>query len=183
MAAPGPIAALHHKRMPAKRRSFARRGKLELPTATEAAQGRCLMRSKASIPSLSRGVAILLCYSFAALFLGMSLAWATLFALYPHSGPPLRPLIFAGFFAFVVTLGWTFVPLNRPNLGAISLRVVMVWSLIAAAGILRVHLHGGALRPDELIVLSTSASIFLAGIYFSRYTRWGRKHFVRRQRT
>jgi hypothetical protein len=72
------------------------------------------------------------------------------------------------------------MPLNRPNLGAIFLRIVMVWSLIAAAGILRVHLHGGALRSDELIVFSTSTAIFLAGIYFSRYTRWGRKHFVRR---
>lgn len=112
-------------------------------------------------------------------FLAISLAWATLFALYPHSGALLRPLVCAGFFAFVIALGWIFMPLNRPSLRATGLWIAMAWSFFSAVGIV-VHLHSGALRSDELIALSISVTVFLVGIYVSRYTRWGRKHFNRR---
>jgi hypothetical protein len=79
----------------------------------------------------------------------------------------------------MVMLGWIMMPLNRPRPGALALQIAMVWALVTAAAIARLHLHGGAMRYQEWIALSMSAATFAVGIYVSRYTRWGRKRFAR----
>jgi hypothetical protein len=73
----------------------------------------------------------------------------------------------------MVMLGWIMMPLNGPRPGALALQIAMVWALVTAAAIARLHLHGGAMRYQEWIALSISAATFAVGIYVSRYTPLG----------
>jgi ABC-type amino acid transport system permease subunit len=137
------------------------------------------LKAKTNIPTLVRGFALNLCYSIATFFLGLSLAFAAFFAMYPDHGNPLRPLIFSGIFLSVVLLGWVLMPMNRPPAGTLVLQVLMMWSLLTAVEIVGVHLHGQPIRAHEWIALGVCAVSFALGIYVSRRTRWGRKRFIR----
>lgn len=128
---------------------------------------------------LGLGIALLLCYSVATLFAGISFGTATLFALYPGHGTVVRPLVGAGICLSFVLAGWILMPKQRPQAAALVLRILMMWDLIIVAVVVRVHLHGGPIHPKELTAIGICVAIFAVGIYATRYTKWGHKAFVR----
>ena len=112
--------------------------------------------------------------------LGYVARMGDLLQIYPRSGTPLRPLGFAAVFASIVTLGWISMPRNRPNPGAIALWVVVVLVFYGRGGN---HPCSPARRSDVFSgvdCLKRLCTYVLGGVYVSRYTRWGRKHFNRR---
>src|SRR6267378_2816884 len=101
-----------------------------------------------------RGIALFGCYSLAPLLLGFALAVATVGAMYPGRIEILRPLIVASALLLLILVGWFSMPNNRPRLGALGMQVTMMWSLIAGAGIVRLHIHGEPVHQSEWIALT-----------------------------
>ena len=124
--------------------------------------------------TLTRGIALFVCYFVATGFLGASLAFATFYVMYPLYGNAMRPLGFAGLFLAVVLLGSFAIPVNRHQAGALILRTIMVWSLLVGSGVISVQIKGPANRYGW-IAFGISAAPFFVGVYVSRWTRWGRK--------
>lgn len=133
------------------------------------------MTTKLTAP---RTATAIVCFALSPLFLGIALAWATFFAMYPTAGDAMRPVVASGVLLLIILLGWFLIPANRPQPGALAIQVVVVWALVLGASIVRARLHGEPLRVGEWGALIICTAVFVFGIYVSHRTRWGRKAFV-----
>jgi len=111
------------------------------------------------------------------LFLGIALAFASFFVMYPEFGRPQRALLFAALFLVAIVACWIAMPQNRPHAGAILVRAMMTWSLALGAALVRLHIYGPAPQLDEAMILAACILVFVGSVVISRATKWGRKWF------
>jgi len=130
--------------------------------------------------SLSRGIALFVCYLLAPMLLGLALVDTTLFYVYPGLGDLSRPLIVAIVVLILILAGWFAIPEHRPRPAAIAVQVAMWWSLLTGASIIRAHLHEETLRPWEIAMLIICISSFAGGAWLAHRSKWGKKWFVRK---
>lgn len=130
--------------------------------------------------SVSRGIALFVCYSLAPLLMGFALAGATLFYAYPGRGDLSRPLIVAIVLLILILAGWFAISEHRPRPEAITVQIAMSWSLFTGGSIVRAHLHGEAMRPWEITTVIICIASFAGGAWLVRRSKWGKKWFVRK---
>ena len=126
--------------------------------------------------SFSQGLFLVIGYHFASLTLGLAVALAAMKALYPGIAERGHPAIVAALSVAAMTACWLTMPANRPHMGALTSRVVMLASLVVGAAVARRLLFGrGPALGGEVFVLIISAIAFGTGLCVARGTRWGRK--------
>ena len=127
-------------------------------------------------PTLTQGFTLALVYALGSVFMGIALAFATFHFLYPGSVGLGMPLVLATACLLAMLACWITMPLNRPHFGALTLRVVMIWSLGIAGAILRRRLSSHEhLAPHEAAVLVVAVILFLTGVLISRGSSWGKR--------
>ena len=124
---------------------------------------------------LARGLFLVLVYGGASTFLGLSVGFAALHALYPEVVGWRRPVTVAAMCVAALAVCWATMPANRPHVGALILRVAMIGSFFGGAIMAKGLLFGSGARGREVLVLITAAVVFAIGLGVARGTRWGRK--------
>jgi len=126
--------------------------------------------------SVARGVALLFGYLVASIVLGLAAGFATVHALYPAVASWRGPAVTGALSLAVITVCWFAMPANRPNIGALSLRVAMVALLLIGVFAARqLLLAGGAAFGKEVAILALTTAAFGVALWVARRTRWGRK--------
>ncbi len=125
---------------------------------------------------LARGLFLVLVYGGASTFLGLSVGFAALHALYPEVVGWRRPVTVAAMCVAALAVCWATMPANRPHVGALILRVAMIGSFFVGVFMAKGLMFGsGRARGREVLVLSIAAVVFAIGLGVARGTRWGRK--------
>jgi len=130
-----------------------------------------------------RGSLATVVYGLASGLLALFLAFQTHRLLLPRPAPTLRLAMDALACVIVMFVCWFKMPANRPHLGALVLRVAIIWSLAIIALVMhfRSMLHGD-FTFAEIFLMGSAATILFLGIVITFRTSWGKQWLLLRQK-
>ena len=121
--------------------------------------------------SLARGVALLFGYPVASIVLGLAVGFATVHALYPGVAGWRGAAASGALSVAVIMVCWFARPANRPNMGALILRVAMVALLpIGVFTARQFILAPGPRFGKEAVILTFTTAAFAVALWVTRRT-------------
>src|SRR5262245_25272484 len=119
--------------------------------------------------SLGRGICLVVGYGITSATLGLAIAAASIYALYPAVAHWRGPLVGAALSLIVMGVCWMTMPANRPHVGVLILRVEMVAALAVGAFVARRLLFGRhPVLAGEVFVLVIAIAGLVIGLAIAR---------------